>query len=90
MVKAFKEVYEGGDFSLPLISQLKGKTFVITDVKFYEGKFGEYAVITVNEGDRYRTSNMVILKQLHEIESYIKSGGVQVKLSKIKNYYTFE
>jgi len=79
-------------FNLPLLGEaLLEKTFEIQKVTFGEGKFGEYAVVTV-DGKNYRTSSVVLCKQLHEIADYIKGKGdtVEVTLTRKGQYYTFQ
>jgi len=90
LVKRFEDISGAtGDFTLPLLSELKGKTFVIIDVTFKEGNYGEYAIVTTSDKKQYRTSSGVLLDQLHKIEEEIKQEGVEVTLVKNKNYYTF-
>jgi len=80
----------GNDFSKPLISELEGKEIVITNVRFDSSKYGEYAVITTEDGKQYRTSGMVLLKQLRELQKYLQQYKVRAKVKKIKNYYILE
>jgi len=86
-----EEIIElGNDFSKPLISELEGKEIVITNVRFDSSKYGEYAVITTDDGKQYRTSGMVLLKQLRELQKYLEKYKVRAKVKKIKNYYILE
>jgi len=78
------------DFQLPKISELEGKTIVIKKVTFGSGKYGDYAVVELEDGSKYRTSNMVLLKQLRELEPHLNTYSVETKVKKIKNYYIFE
>lgn len=79
------------DFALPLLTEeMTDKTFEIEQVRFDEGRFGEYAVLII-EGKDYRTSSVVLLKQLHSIQEIIaeKDVTVRVTLKRVKRYYTF-
>jgi len=90
LVKRFQDISgTTGDFGLPLLAELKGKTFVITDVVFKEGNYGEYAIVTTSDKKQYRTSSRVLLDQLHKIEEEVKKEGVEVTLIRKQNYYTF-
>jgi len=94
MPKPFVEVVGGSasDFTYPLISELVNSEFEISAVRFGEGQYGAYAVVTVKDGGVYRTSSLVLLKQLEKIRDYIKEtkDTVIVTLRKIGRYYTFE
>ena len=81
-----------GDFALPLLTDaFADQTFEITKVRFAEGNFGPYAVVTVGNKE-YRTSSKVVVKQLKNVEDALKSGfdSVRVTLRRVKRYYTFE
>jgi len=80
---------DASDFRLPLLAELLDQEFVIHSVRFEQGGFGEFAVLTTNKGT-FRTSSQVLLKQLHGIEDVLKDKIVQATLRKRKNYYTFE
>ena len=74
---------------------LLNTSFVITAVEFGETAVGKYAVVTTEDGKKYRTFSQVLLKQLAFIDSYLKDyedevQGVRVTLKKRKRYYTFE
>jgi len=86
MVKDIEEILPAGDFSLPLLSELEGQEIEIVAVRFDNGVYGEYAVVTTNKGE-YRTGNKVILKQLHSIEKHLKEDNVKCKVAKVKNKY---
>jgi hypothetical protein len=76
---------------------LTGKQFVIFRVAFYQGEYGDYAVVETDMG-WLRTSSKVLLKQLRFIDKVMeerKLKGVRVKLTKRKSagkrfYYVFE
>ena len=89
--KKLKDIDEGslgaGDFSLPKLSDFEGKEITIDTVRFSEGNFGEYAVIKTTEYGNIRTSNVVILKQLHNLADYLNQYNVKAKVKKIKRYY---
>jgi len=79
-----------GDFKLPKITEFENKDIVITGVRFGEGNFGEYAVITLKDGNECRSGNQVILKQLHAMaENFDGETVAQVKVMrpKGKQYY---
>lgn len=88
-------------FNLPLLSDLKGKTFFIKRVEFDESLKGEYAVLDIIENLKkpevqlYRTSGVALLTQLKGIRKTIVEGGklVQVRLGEAQgknfSYYTF-
>jgi len=93
MPRKFSEVVpQGGDFGLPKLSELVNAEFEIEKVRFDEGKYGEYAVVTVKGQGEYRTSSEVLLKQLHRIHEFItkEKDTVLVKLVKQGQYYTFQ
>lgn len=80
------------DFDIPLISTIElGTAIEIVSVKFSESQFGEYALITAREHGVLRTGNMVMLKQLHQVQELIdkKRDTVIVTLKKTKRYYHF-
>jgi len=89
MVVKFKDVCPN-DFRIPLLTELEGQTFVMKNVVFRKGKFGEYAVVDVEGKGEYRTSSEVLIDQLKRIAQHIIGEGVEAKLVKRKNYYTFE
>ena len=77
------------------LDTLLNTTFVITDVQFGETKVGKFAVVTLDNGKKYRTFSQVLLEQLGYIDSYLQDyegevDGVRVTLKKVKRYYTFE
>ncbi len=90
MVVNFSELEILSDFQLPLLSTLEGKEFVIKDFYIAVGGFGQYAVVTLDNGLKYRTSSQVIINLLEKIKDVIQTEGVKVKLVKKNNYYTFE
>jgi hypothetical protein len=77
--------------------ELMDKQFVIFRIAFYQGEFGDYAVVQTDLGF-LRTSSKVLLKQLKVIDKIMeerKLKGVRVKLTKKKSgnkrtYYVFE
>jgi hypothetical protein len=79
------------------IKNLVDKEFVIYGAAFYNGTYGEYAVVIADCG-YFQTSSRVLLKQLRAIQEAIeqkKLRGVRVRLSKRKSksnreYYVFE
>lgn len=77
----------GNDFSLPLVSELEGKEITIENIRFGAGKYGEYAVITLDNGKEYRTSSMVLLEQLKELQKYINDYKITGTVKKVKKYY---
>jgi hypothetical protein len=92
------DIVEFGDIfeSMPkgsknLGDEMKGKTFIITNVEYGVGKYGEFAVVTVDDV-LYRTSSQVLLGQLKAVEAHIKQNGVRVTLRQPegKKYLTFE
>jgi hypothetical protein len=80
-----------GNFSLPQLSDLIGQTFEIEGVEFGVGGFGEYAVVSVKEKGKYRTSSKVLIQQLGDLNNAnaFADDTVIVTLKKVKNYYTF-
>ena len=77
------------------IDTLLNTSFVITAVEFGETAVGKFAVVTTEDGKRYRTFSGVLLKQLAFIDSYLQDyegevDGVRVTLRKRKRYFTFE
>jgi len=77
------------------LDTLLNTTFVITKVEFGETKTGKYAIVTLDNGKKYRTFSQVLLEQLAFIDSYLNDyedevEGVRVTLRKVKRYYTFE
>jgi len=91
MAKRISEIAPaGGDFQLPKLSEFEGQTLNIVDVRFGQGQYGDYAVITTKDGKQIRTSNAVVLRQLREAEPHIKQGGVIAKVRKVKRYYVLE
>ena len=77
----------GGDFDLPLLSELVGQEITIREVRFRKGKYGEYAVVTLEDGKEYRTSSEVIIDQLKEIEKALEDSMVKARVKRVKNYY---
>lgn len=73
------------------LSQLLNQQFIIEDIEFTTGNFGEVAIVTIaGKTEKYRTSSKVLLKQLHEISEYLKQGmKVRVTLKRVKRYYSF-
>lgn len=98
MAKSGKDVADFGDLyddipSTKSLRDLVGQTFVMTDVEYLMGGFGEMAVITI-DGEKYRTSSKVLLRQTRAVEEHIKQGGVKATLyeevgSKGGKYLTF-
>jgi len=82
----------GGDFKLPKITEFEGQNISITAVRFGIGnpEYGEYAVITLGDGSQCRSSNGVVLKQLHAMEESL-DGKIAVTLKVMrppgKRYY---
>jgi hypothetical protein len=71
------------------LTDLVDKTFVIQRVEFYPSKYGEIALVYVND-KAYRTVSEVIIRQLHRLEETLKEGyAIRVKLIKYKRYLTF-
>lgn len=84
--------YDEKDFLLPMLqAEFINKKILIEAVRFGEGQFGEYAVVTV-KGEEYRTSATVLCKHLHKVQEAIEAMNdtVEVTIKKEKNYYKFE
>ncbi|MHC1630748.1 MAG: hypothetical protein ACXQT4_00360 [Methanotrichaceae archaeon] len=91
IVKAEDILPKGGDFSLPLLTDLVNTEIKIKDIRFAEGQYGEYAVVTLENGEQYRTSSTVLLDQLKKFKQYTDQGMIIVAtVRKQKRYYTFE
>lgn len=93
-VVPFKDIKGNEDFKLPLISKMVGKDLVIAGVRFNEGYFGTYAVVTLKNKKEYRTSSLVLIEQLQKIEEYLNDGKlVSATLEESAGekgaYYTF-
>jgi len=90
-IKAGDILAKGTDFSLPLLTDLVNTEIKIKSIRFSEGKYGEYAVVTLENGEQYRTSSTVLLDQLKKFKEYTDQGMVIVAtIRKQKRYYTFE
>ncbi|RKZ29258.1 hypothetical protein DRQ29_00370 [bacterium] len=90
-VKKVSELIDtGSDFTKPLMSELEGKEITITDIRIGEGKYGEYAIVKLENGEEYRTSGTVLIKQLKELQKHIQNYKVVAKVKKVKNYYMLE
>jgi hypothetical protein len=64
--------------------ELLNREFTILGIEFFQGDFGEYAVVYLADG-YYRITSSVLLKQAKTIQSAIeqqKLKGVKVKLVK--------
>jgi hypothetical protein len=90
----FNEIYKGGLDSVGGLTELEGKSFVISAVDFQQiSSLGDVAIVTVEVGkktEKRHTFSAVLLKQLQIIADVLKSGRkVKVTLKRIKNYYTF-
>lgn len=86
--KAEEITYKGKPLrqsTIPL-SVLKDQQFYITGVEFLNGKFGEIAIVKVEDIDiPFRTTSKVIIKQLKNYEAFIKSGyALKCKLNEIE------
>jgi topoisomerase IA-like protein len=76
---------------------LLNRTVIIQSIEFYQGQFGEYAVVKTDQG-YLRTGGRVLMKQLKEISRIMqerKLKGVRATLKKRKSasgrdYYLFE
>lgn len=100
----FREIYKGKLNSDGNLSDFKNDTLIIKDVEFgtitVKGKETEYAIATCDYNQntlRLHTFSKVLIDQLKVIKSEIdksKSEGkpitVKVRVTKVKNYYTFE
>ena len=60
-----------GDFSLQRIGELLNETIGVVAVRFAQGNFGEYAVITLDTGEQIRSGNQVILDQLKAMQKHL-------------------
>jgi len=79
----FNDIFEDMPESKSLGKELLDETFIITDVVFAMGQYGEYALLTLSgEEIPYRTSSKVLISQLKAVEDHIKQQGVRVTLSK--------
>lgn len=75
--KKFSDVMpSSGDFSLQRITEFEGETLGFLAVKFAQGNYGEYAVITLDDGTQIRSGNEVILDQLHEMIKHLDGETV--------------
>jgi len=84
-VVEFTDVFEDMPESKSLGKELLDETFIITNVVFAMGQYGEYALVTLSgEEIPYRTSSRVLISQLKATEEHIKQQGVRVTLSKQK------
>jgi hypothetical protein len=96
MPKKFSEVYKGELKSDGQLTELVGQNFIIKAVEVGElsGKLGEYAIATVQAGDktmRLHTFSKVLIKQLKAVKPYVDKGEeIEATIRKIKNYYTLE
>jgi hypothetical protein len=64
--------------------ELLDREFVILGIEFFQGDFGEYAIVYLADG-YYRITSGVLLKQAKTIQSAIEQGkfkGIKVKLVK--------
>ena len=56
---------------IPLLSIVLGKDdkkdITIIDISFENTSFGEYAIMLLANGEKYRTSGLVVVKQCHEL-----------------------
>jgi len=80
----------GGDFDLPLLSELAGKEIVIREIRFGEGKFGKYAVVKLDSGEEYRTTSEVVMKQLEKMQQVLQDSMVKARVKKVRNYYILD
>lgn len=81
-----------GDFSLQKITEFEDETLGLIAVRFAEGNYGEYAVITLDTGEQIRSGNEVILDQLHKMAEHFDGDTViRVKIIKPsgKRFYKF-
>jgi len=77
------------DNTTPL-ADLVGKELVITDVRFMETSKFVVAIVTLSDGNKYRTVSNVLVKQLKEIKKMTDEGNhVKAKLTKRGRYLTF-
>lgn len=65
-----------GDFSLQRITEFENEILGFMAVRFAEGQYGEYAVITLDEGMQIRSGNQVILDQLHTMAEHLDGETV--------------
>jgi len=65
-----------GDFSLPKITEFEDETLALVAVRFSEGNFGEYAVITLDDNTQIRSGNQVILDQLKLMAEHLDGETV--------------
>jgi len=72
-----------GDFSLQRIGELVDETLGFVAVRFAEGNYGEYAVITLETGEQIRSGNEVILDQLHKMSEHF-DGDTVIRVKVIK------
>jgi len=82
-------VPDTSDFQLPLLAELLDQEFTIDTVRFENGSFGEFAIVTTDKGV-FRISSKVVLKQLHAIEDMLITKNVRATLRKRKRYYILE
>jgi len=76
---------QDGDLSLPLISGYLDKTIHIVGVRFavVNEEYGEFAVITLEGNVQCRSSNQVLLDQLHKMQDALDGETIiQAKLIK--------
>jgi hypothetical protein len=72
------------------LSELINQEITIADVKFVETSKYTVAIVTLNNGNRYRTVSTVLIKQLKDIKKLTDSGtAVLAKIAKKGRYLTF-
>jgi len=80
-----------------MAKELLDKTVIIYRISFYQGTYGDYAVVQTDFGF-FRTSSRILIKQLKDIDKIMeekKLKGVRATLRKRKSstgreYYIFE
>jgi len=72
-----------GDFNLQRIGEFEGETLGFIDARFAEGNYGEYAVITLDDGMQIRSGNEVVLDQLHKMAEHF-DGETVIKAKVVK------
>jgi len=72
------------------INELEGKEILIKSIKFdVHSKYGEMAIVMLDDGNEYYTFSNVLIAQLKAILPYINEGNlIKATLKKVKRYLT--
>lgn len=91
----FADVYTSDWDSIGNLSELLNREFKILRFEQIQDASNDVVVVTIENPDteeieKRHTFGKVLIKQLKNIETVLRTKPVWAKLVKVKNYYTFE